>query len=156
MRGRRCGYRRIVPSETFDHRVSINADRATAWAHLQEAETWEALAGIDRVHKVVHDADGQLVSYEFDAIAGGKSYPGVATVTARNNPERMVLHIESSEIDGSITTSLADDHPLELHVVLQLRSKGLLSTMFFPVVAASVGSGFPKQVNEFAARISAT
>ena len=148
-------YRPTVPSENFEHTVSIDADRATAWAHLQEATTWEALAGIDRVHNVVHDADGQLVSYEFDAIAGGKRYPGVATVTDRENPERMVLNIESSEIDGSITATLAEDHPLQLTVTLQLRSKGLLSTMFFPVVAASVGNGFPKQVDEFAARGSA-
>lgn len=144
-----------MPSQTFEHTVSIDAARATAWSHLQEAETWEALAGIERVHNVRHDADGQLISYEFDVIAGGKRYPGVATVTERHNPERMVLHIESSEIDGSITASLADDHPLELTVGLQLESKGLLSTMFFPVVAASVGNGFPRQVDEFAARVAA-
>lgn len=144
-----------MPSETFEHAVSIDASRATAWAHLQEAETWEALAGIDRVHNVVHNDEGQLISYEFDAIAGGKRYPGVATVTERVNPDRMVLRIDSSEIDGNISTTLADDHPLELRVRLQLRSKGLLSTMFFPVVAASVGNGFPRQVDEFAARVSA-
>ncbi len=144
-----------MPTEKFEHSVSIDSDRATAWAHLQEAKTWEALAGIDRVHNVVHDIDGQLVSYEFDAIAGGKRYPGVATVKERAAPDRMVLVIESSEIDGSISTSLADDHPLQLKVALTLRSKGLLSTMFFPVVAASVGNGFPRQVDEFAARVSA-
>lgn len=149
-------YRPPVPSESFEHRVSINATRATAWAHLQEATTWEALAGIERIHNVVHDADGHLVSYEFDAIAGGKRYPGTARVIERKNPERMVLRIDSSEIDGDITTTLADDHPLELTVGLRLRSKGLLSTMFFPVVAASVGSGFPRQVDEFAARVAAS
>lgn len=144
-----------MPSESYDHTVSIDTDRATAWGHLQEAATWEALAGIDRVHNVIHDDAGHLESFEFDAVAGGKRYPGVATVTDRANPERMVLRIESTEIDGTITSTLADDRPLALHVSLTLRSKGLLSTMFFPVVAASVGSGFPKQVNAFAERVSA-
>ncbi len=144
-----------MPSERFEHRVSISADRETAWSHLQEAATWEALAGIDQVHDVVHDAGGQLVSYEFVALAGGKRYPGVATVVERERPTRMVLTIDSTEITGSITTDLHEDSPLELVVALELRSKGLLSTMFFPVVTASVGNGFPTQVNEFAARVSA-
>ncbi len=144
-----------MPSESFEHRVAINADRQLAWDHLQEASTWEVLAGIDQVSDVRHNDKGQLEGFEFVAIAGGKRYPGHATVIERSNPERMVLRIESSEIDGSIITTLQGTSPLELIVHLDLRSKGLLSTMFFPVVAASVGNGFPRQVNEFAARVAA-
>lgn len=154
--GRRRGtrYRRQVPNQHFEHSITIATDREIAWAHLQEARTWEALAGIDEVHNVKHDVDGQLVSYEFVAIAGGRRYPGLATVAERSRPDRLVLRIDSSEIDGSITVDFHEDSPLEMRVALYLNSKGLLSTMFFPVVAASVGSGFPKQVDEFAARVS--
>lgn len=150
------GYRRPVPSETFQHEVTIDVDRGVAWDHLQEAATWEALAGIEHVSGVKHDSDGQLESFAFVAVAGGKRYPGTASVAKRQPPEHMVLRIDSSEIDGTISTTLNGGNPLQLRVELNLRSKGILSTMFFPVVSASVGSGFPRQVNEFAARVAAT
>jgi carbon monoxide dehydrogenase subunit G len=38
----------------------------------------------------------------------------------------------------------------EIEVDLHVESVGLLSTMFFPVVAGAVGSGLPRAVDAFA------
>jgi len=35
-------------------------------------------------------------------------------------------------------------------VTLEVRSAGLLSSMFFPVIATAIGNGLPKSVEEFA------
>jgi hypothetical protein len=44
--------------------------------------------------------------------------------------------------------------PLEgdtrVHVTLRVESVGMLSAVFFPVIASAVGEGFPETVEDFA------
>jgi hypothetical protein len=39
-------------------------------------------------------------------------------------------------------------------VTLEVRSAGLLSGVFFPVIAGAIGTGLPRAVDEFAAGLS--
>jgi hypothetical protein len=47
-----------------------------------------------------------------------------------------------------------DDDTTEITVNLDVEGVGLLSTMFFPVVAVAIGSGLPRAVDQFAAGFS--
>ena len=41
-------------------------------------------------------------------------------------------------------------------VAIEIRSKGLLSSMFFPAIKNAIGSGFPDQVSDMGVRLSSS
>lgn len=144
-----------VPSAEFEHTVEAPATSDEAWQQLQNPETWEGLAGVEEVFDVHHDAAGVLTAYRFRATAASQVYEGTAKTVESSNASRMVIDIATSEVTGRITTSLQPtDGGVEVTVKVTLRSKGFLSTLFFPVISQAVGSGLPTQVDAFAARLA--
>ncbi len=143
-----------MAAQRFFHRATAATSPEEAWRALQIASTWEAVAGVDHVHDPVHDEDGLLRGYRFSATAAGRRYPGVARTVTVEPPERMVMAIETSELDGSVDVALArlDGHT-EVGVTLVVRSKSLLAGMFFSTIARTIGSGLPASVDDFAARL---
>ena len=66
----------------------------------------------------------------------------------------MTWNIETSEINGLLSVEIASSKTgSDLTVTLSVESRGMLSSMFFPVIADNIGSGFPKAVKEFAASL---
>ena len=146
-----------MPSETFVHTATFGAPLTEAWVVLQQPETWASIGGVDSVTNAEHDSEGNLVAYRFSASVAGKRYPGHSTVELSRPPAHMVVKIDTSELLGSIGVRLGDS---ELggwvEVDLTVRSRSLLSGMMFPLIAASIGSGFGDRVDAFAARLSST
>ncbi len=141
-----------MPSETFTHIARAAAPSDDVWAALNQPETWENIAGIDRVLDPSIDDEGRLVGFSFDSAVAGKSYRGSAKPDGRAEGSLMAWAIENSEISGRIEVTLEpDDDVTSLHVTLDVSSKGMLSSMFFPVVASTIGAGLPRSVDEFAA-----
>ena len=71
------------------------------------------------------------------------------------NPSSIVIYISTSEVTGRITTLLSEtEGGVAVSVTVALRSRGFLSTLFFPVISQAMTSGLPKQVDGFAAQLS--
>lgn len=143
-----------MPSQHFEQTARAASPPDEVWEALQRPDTWATIGGVDRIFDPVHDGDGILTGYGFEATAGGRTYPGQARTTVAEPPHRMVMHVETAEVDGRIGVSLDPDGAGTLVAVdLMVRSRGPLSTLLFPVVARAIGSGFAGSVADFAARL---
>lgn len=139
-----------MPSESFRHSVAITVDLGQAWQSLQDPDTWAAIGGVDRVFDVRTNPDGTLAGYRFEAQAGGRSFAGEARAVESRPGELMTLQIDSPELAGVIEVRLTDGR---LDVGLDLRSVGLLASLFFPVIGGALRAGFPRQVETLASRL---
>lgn len=147
----RVGYVADVPKESFTHVAIARADVGRVWETLDEASTWEEIGGVDRVTDPVIDDDGRLQGFSFEVKAAGKKYVGSATPHERAEGELMSWRVDTTEVRGVTRVALEPvDDGTEVRVTLEVESKGLLSTMFFPVIASTIGSGLPRSVDEFA------
>lgn len=110
---------------------------------------------MERVFDPVVDERGRLRSFAFETTAGGRTYPGKATPRARDEGSLMAWDIATSEVSGSTTVEVAGNGTggSSIRVTVEIASRGLLSTMLFPVIATAIGSGLPGAVESFAARV---
>ena len=140
-----------MPSQSFQHSCVAAAPVARVWAALDDPKSWEAISGVDRVMNHRVDEKGHLQGFLFESVAAGKKYEGRATPAGREPQKMMAWDIETSEMRGRVMVSLA---PLEgqtrVHVTLRAESIGMLSAVFFPIIASAIGEGFPDAVEEFA------
>lgn len=142
-----------MPRDEFTHTATAEAPADVVFAALDEPETWEQIGGVDRVTDYVVDTEGRLQGFSFEVRAAGRNYLGSATPHERIDGELMVWNVDAPEVRGTTTVALRPvEASTEVTVTLEVESKGLLATMFFPVVAAAIGSGLPRSVDEFAAR----
>jgi carbon monoxide dehydrogenase subunit G len=140
-----------VPRQTFTAAALASATRKEVWAALDQPETWAGIGGVQRVFDPIVDDSARLLGFGFETIAAGKRYIGQATPAQRVDAETMAWHIENSEIRGTITVDLTDEgEDTRVAVTLDVESKGMLTSMFFPVIAGAIGSGLPEQVERFA------
>ncbi len=146
------GYLAAVPSQIFTHEARTSAPIEEVWSALDRPETWEAIGGVDRVFDPQRDEQGKLSGFSFDTVAAGKKYVGTATPHERVEGRRMAWRIENTEVRGITTVQLEPaDAGTSIAVELRVQSAGLLSSMFFPVIAGAIGNGLPKAVDGFAA-----
>lgn len=143
-----------MPSQTFTHEATTSAPVDEVWAALDRPETWEAVGGVDRVYDPVVDADGRLQGFSFDTRAGGKAYRGTATPHERVEGRKMAWHVKNPEVYGVTSVELEPGGAgTRIAVRLEVESAGLLSSMFFPIIAGAIGNGLPRAVDEFAAEL---
>lgn len=145
-----------MPVRTFRQTASAAAPPDDAWTALQRASTWESVAGVDHVTDPRHREDGTLTGFRFRATAAGRDFPGVASTTVADPGARMVLTIETSELDGMIDVRLSPDGSgSDVAVDLTIRSKSVMAGLFFSTIAGVIDAGFEAQVREFAGRLGA-
>lgn len=144
-----------MPKDRFTHKATIPASPSDVFEALDEPSTWEQVGGVDRVTDAVVDGEGRLQGFSFEVRAAGRSYVGAATPLQRVEDELMSWRVETDEVKGATSVALrAAGEGTEMTVTLEVESKGLLSTMFFPVIAATIGSGLPRSVDDFAERFA--
>lgn len=142
-----------MPQETFTHKAIASAPVPDVFATLDEPSTWEQVGGVDRVLDPVIDPDGRLQGFSFEVRAAGKKYVGFATPHERTDNELMSWNVDTTEVRGTTQVALEPvEGGTEITVTLEVESKGLLSAMFFPVIASTIGSALPRSVDEFAAQ----
>lgn len=143
-----------MPSESFSHTAITPATRENVWNALDDPDTWNAIAGVERVHQPVIDKEGRLRGFLFDTVVSGIAYEGRATPHAREEGRLMSWNITNSQITGQIRVELseASDGTL-LTVAVDLASASLLAGMFFGAIAKVVGDGLPETVETLAARL---
>ena len=140
-----------MPSQTFTASAIAAAPADRVWATLDRPETWASIGGVDRVFDPKIDEHGRLRGFSFDTVAAGKRYVGTASPAARDEGREMAWHIANSEVKGVTTVTLAPQgSTTTITVRLDVESAGLLSAMFFPVIAGAIGNGLPNAVEDFA------
>ncbi len=143
-----------MPSATFTHVATTPRTAEEVWNRLQNADTWANIGPVGKVWDPVHEGES-LVSYRWDTKVGPTRYEGTAVVSEAVPAARMKLDLDAREVRGSLTTDLAAGaEGTSISVTLVVESRGMLSTMFFPVISEAVGSGLPTQVEEFARSFS--
>jgi carbon monoxide dehydrogenase subunit G len=142
--------------DTFSHSTALAVAPEVAWRALQDPHTWAAIAGVGDVRDTRYADDGTLAGYNFTVSAGIHTITGAATTVEVDPPALMRLDIHSAEMAGWVRAILSegDATPPELTVTLEMRPKGLLTTMFYPLIAQAVGREFPNQVQGFADRLN--
>ncbi|HJQ75718.1 MAG TPA: SRPBCC family protein [Acidimicrobiia bacterium] len=144
-----------MPSQTFSHSATAKTSVQAVWAALDRPGTWETIGGVDRVFEPVIDEAGRLRGFSFEAVAGGRRYLGSAAPWDRVEGEVIAWRIESSEVRGGIRVETAvAEGGTRIEVTLEIESTGVLSSIFFPVIAGAIGSGLPNAVENFAAGLS--
>ena len=145
-----------MPSAAFHHTITIDAPPDDVWGRLQEPEIWRSVGPVQNLWDPEIE-DGVLAGFQWSTDIGGVVYKGTGTATIKDRPEQYQLVLDTSEMAGTITVDLSEGTPGEtiVDVTLELRSKGLLSSMFFPVVSRAIGGGLPAQVEDMAAQLSA-
>ena len=137
--------------ESFNHSTTVNAPRTAVWAALDLPETWNAVAGVERVHEPVIDDDGKLRGFKFDTVVAGRAYEGIARPHARVEGEAMSWDIANSQIRGLLHVELADaDHGTLLNVGIDMEAASMMSRMFFGVIASTVRDGLPRTMEDLA------
>lgn len=140
-----------MPAASFRHSVTIAAPAHTVWERLMDAGTWENIGPVDRVWDPVHDG-GVLTGYRWSTEVGGRRFEGTARTTGHEAPHHFSIDLDAGEMAGTITIDLLEGNPATaMEVVLDFRTKGILSSMFFPLIRDAIGSGFAGQIEEFAA-----
>jgi len=142
-----------MPSASFRHDVYTSASATQAWTALQDPNTWGSLAGVSEIRNAKHDHAGDLLSYDFTALAAAKTYDGKATTVVSDAPNSMAVKIVSSEMDGRISIEIIEEADATRGTVsLSLEAKGFLSSMFFTIIKQVVGGAFPQQAESLADR----
>ncbi len=141
-----------MPTARFAHTAHTQKTLAEVWRELQREQTWARIGPVEEVWDPV-SVDGSLRSFSWRTTVGPTTYRGAAVVRAADSDRRMHLDLDAGEIAGSLVADLVPgtEEGTDLTITLEVTSRGMLSTLFFPVVAEAVGSGLPRQVEEFAA-----
>ena len=141
-----------MPGKTFQHAALTTASVSDVWKSLDEPATWEAIPGVDRVIDPVVDAQGRLRGFSFESDVGGRKYLGKATPNRREEGHVMAWDIDSSEIKGKVAVQIGPkDDGTNVQVRLDVEGAGMLGSLFFPVIASAIGSGYAATVEEFVA-----
>jgi carbon monoxide dehydrogenase subunit G len=145
-----------VPDQSFQHAATTPADVEKVWQALDLPASWEAIPGVDRVVDPIVDASGRLQGFSFESAVGGRRYNGRATPAGREAGRMVGWHISTSEITGLVSVGLApESEGTRVEVRLAIEGVGMLGSLFFPVIASAIGSGFADAVEEFVSGLRA-
>ncbi len=144
-----------MPSATFEETAQIDRAPSAVWDALQEPTVWASVGPVQKVWDPEFD-EGVLTGFKWSTNIGSKEYKGVGTALEHDRPDHYVLDLDAGEMAGTITTDLTDGNPGGTNIVvsIKIRSKGMLSSMFFPAIKSAIGSGFPQQVQDMVALIA--
>jgi hypothetical protein len=145
-----------MPSARFRHTASATKAPEEIWDRLQTVDSWANIGPVEDVRDPVHE-DGALQGYRWSATVGPTTYDATAKVVESQRPHRMRLDLDAQEVVGVLLTEISanGDGTSLIAVTLDISSRGMLSTLFFPVISEAVGKGLPRQVEEFAASLEA-
>lgn len=143
-----------MPSTTLHDSVGVDASPDAVWDRLQEPDIWRSIGPVQEVWDPVVE-DGLLTGFQWSTDIGGVVYSGTGAAVNADPPHHYELVLDTSEMAGTISVDLTEGSPggTDIDVTVELQSKGLLSSMFFPVVARALGDGLSDQLNELAMRL---
>lgn len=139
-----------MADQSFEHSATTPADVDEVWKALDLPATWEAIPGVDRVVDPVFDDSGSLIGFSFESAVGGRRYNGRATRAGWEEGKMVGWDISTSEIRGRVLVGLAPEGEVtRVDLRVDVEGVGVLGSLFFPVIASAIGSGFTDTVEEF-------
>ena len=144
-----------MASDRFFHRARAANPVERVWERLQVPSTWGQIGGVDRLSEERFDASGDLCGYRFVIVVGGSEYHGAATRKAAVRQKQMVMEIDSSQVRGEIAVVLEPEAGATwVALSLSIASKGLFSSMLFPLITKAVAEGFERTAADFVNSLS--
>jgi hypothetical protein len=145
-----------MPEASFNHSVVVDEPMSSVWERLQHATTWAAIGPVDRVWDASHSEGGDLVSFRWSTAVANRPYEGTARTVVSDKPHRMQMALNSGELSGHLTASLAaaDEDRSTIAVTMDIETKGLMGTLFFSAISAAVATGLRGHLENFAAGIN--
>ena len=145
-----------MPPDTHESHALTSASVECVWAELQRPETWASIGGVERTYETLHDDAGNLVSYRFDAIIGGKTYPGDARTTVAEAPRLMTVVVDSKDLSGAINVRIDPvGSGTRIEVSTAFSPKGFLASLMLGAISSAVARGMPERVERLARRCEA-
>ncbi len=141
---------------TFTHTVSTASAPSDLWQALQQPQVWSAITGIDHVHQPRFDGDGLLTGFQFSATVGGRSYSGAARVTDRSPSRRLVLAIETTDLDGVISIVIDSGSSTAVTLTMDTGPRSFAARMAFSLIRSAIESGFTASAEQFVAQLEAS
>jgi carbon monoxide dehydrogenase subunit G len=139
-----------VPQESYSHETTTAATPSEVWSALDRPSTWEGIPGVDRVLDPVVDDQGKLRGFRFESVVAGKRYTGRATPSVRTQGTAMGWAITTPELKGTVTVRVTtNDAMTRVAIDLEVESVGMLASVFFPAIAASIRNGYVETVERF-------
>jgi carbon monoxide dehydrogenase subunit G len=143
-----------MPSSSFEHSIAVDAPIGRVWDALMLPDTWAAIGPVQEVWDPVFDGP-TLVGYRWSTTVGSKAFNGTARAVAHDRPTSYATDLDAGEMAGRISIELVERSPeTEMLVRLDFQTKGLLSSMFFPLIRDAIAKGFPQQIEDFAGAIA--
>lgn len=142
-----------MPSSSFEHSLEIDLPADQVWDALMLPETWQNIGPVEDVWDPEFDGE-TLIGYRWSTTVGGRAFTGTASAVSHERPTGYAIDLDAGEMAGRISIELAEKSPeTEMRVRLDFRTKGMLSSMFFPLIRDAIAKGFPQQIEAFAARL---
>lgn len=142
-----------MPSATFSHRTATPLAPGVVWNLLQVPETWSGIGPVEEVWDAQHAA-GHLESFRWATTVGHSRYEGTAETIVVEPGRKMRLALATRELLGSLTAELIPNgNASALDVTLEIESRGLMASLFFPAISHAVGDNLGAQVDDFAASL---
>jgi hypothetical protein len=71
--------------------------------------------------------------------------------------ENMLLSLDGGEVSALLTTSLTavGTDRTEIDVTIELEPKGMMGTLFFPIISSAVRNGLEDHLDAFASKLAA-
>jgi hypothetical protein len=143
-------YRDPMAREQFFHRARASNQVEVVWKELQRPSTWAQIGGVERLSEERFNQNGELLGYRFAIIVGGSEYLGTATRSAAIKEKYMVMQIDSTQVRGEISVGLEPEGDATwVALSLSIASKGLFSSMLFPLIVKGVAGGFDDAAARF-------
>jgi len=143
-----------MPRQSFVLKAVASAPVERVWRKLQRPEVWGQIGGVTKLDSASFDERGDLIGYRFNALVAGGDFAGIASRVANIPGRRMVMEIDSEQLNGAIAV---DVEPLgwetSVTVDLTIGSKGFTTALLFPVISAAVASDFNETVERFVASL---
>jgi hypothetical protein len=138
------------------HSTTVDAAPEAVWHALQDAATWEGIAGIEDIHDIRHAPDGLLEGFDFHTVAAGMRFEATATVVKRNPPTSLTLVLESKDMTARLAVrAKGDAAPVTLAVGVEFEGRSFVVRMALPAIERTLRAGLPREVDAFAARLAA-
>ncbi|MGI8518744.1 MAG: SRPBCC family protein [Acidimicrobiia bacterium] len=138
-----------MPSQAFSHTAVASVGIEQVWSALQDPETWKEIGGVTEVSNPRFDELG-LLAYDFGLAIAGKDYRGQAKRVEADERRRMVMKIDTNQMDGRIEVDLEPiGEETNVRVGMEIVSRGLMAGLLFPVVSSAVANGFEAAARRF-------
>lgn len=144
-----------MAGQKFQASAITDAPIDVVWKRFDDPQTWEGIAGVDRVFDELRDPQGRLAGFKFNSTAARKNYVGTAVPGPRRHGHELTWDIKTTEIRGRITVATEEaGGGTQIAVTLEVQPVSMMASIGFPLIAGTISKGFQQTVDDFASSLA--